>query len=1061
MFKKEVIPLVLGMFLLVPGSPASDPCTVRAALNDYERSSFVSAAYGKRAEIAVQLLAVDGCSRAMLGSLRDLAARVRFADEKVGYALILVRRDKVLDVLDLPGVSSASAAAIDRDYSNPYQTPASVPSPVEPKTAPVPPVAIPFPRVASDLPEKGPYFAAAEAGLSALWRQHPEADGRGVRIAVLDRGLDLLHPALLLAKDRSGQSVPKVADVITVTTPEEDAGWVQFGDPIKTTNGSLVAAGRTWTAPHDGKFRFGIFTRELHLGTWDWEQKDPHLKVLALSVGVLWDEQSGRAWVDTDGDGSFAKEQALADYSVAHDVGYFGRKQGQDDNRIPFGIKIDRARRAAYLSIADSPHGGLIAGPLAANRRTGGLFEGAAPNAQLLDARLPSAHATLSLILSAFARNDVEVIHKSGIAAVPAEDGRNDFERHVLERAMAVYDKPMACYCGASNTIHVLDYQSPEMLRRNRQLPPPYAETMNGFVWFTADGLVNTVLAPSTSLVTESRYMPFAVPWEDGRLHVSELTAEPSAPAGYGIGANPSPTIPVVSGILADLVSEARRTHVRYSAVRLTQAVLTGASFVHGFPAFQQGFGLVNAAAAWDQLVKMAKADDPENPVLTSFVVARTEGADRKEVNGFQADLPRSGRTIEGELWITRKGGYSGARAYRLALRGDDGTYELLDRAATFVRDQPARLRFSARITPGLHVAFLQLLDTKAGVVMQEIPLSLRAPDVPETVAPGIEKYQATIPPLRSDTRYVRVGEDTQAARFAMRIPYGGPSFISARSIPGFRYGVVGNRFTSTEKPAGQPVDAAHHVGPMEEFESLVANDRPAIQTIFWENRGRPEYATPYDPPAPDVPITGTLTVTRYAVFFAKESDQSLRVTNKLADIEGRVEWYDAKLISSDVSGAESHALAAIERNLPAHLSQWRVAVSAASPQADVVDAFLLNCTGKQGCVVAAQQSIGKDGAKLVVDAPEEGDWKIVIRKREEDYRTSSYRVREALLVAGASAIEPGDAKHLSGTTWSVSLPPTRSDAQYVAFRISGKPGNDLEKNGVRIAMTPLAAGIP
>jgi hypothetical protein len=59
-----------------------------------------------------------------------------------------------------------------------------------------------------------------------------------------------------------------------------------------------------------------------------------------------------------------------------------------------------------------------------------------------------------------------------------------------------------------------------------------------------------------------------------------------------------------------------------------------------------------------------------------------------------------------------------------------------------------------------------------------------------------------------------------------MKIPYTGPENISTRSGHGLRY-------RTTKTPAGNPVDAAHHVGPMETLESLVINDTPGTQPIF------------------------------------------------------------------------------------------------------------------------------------------------------------------------------------------------------------------------------------
>jgi hypothetical protein len=74
-----------------------------------------------------------------------------------------------------------------------------------------------------------------------------------------------------------------------------------------------------------------------------------------------------------------------------------------------------------------------------------------------------------------------------------------------------------------------------------------------------------------------------------------------------------------------------------------------------------------------------------------------------------------------------------------------------------------------------------------------------------------------------------------------------------------------------------------------------VTSSEPGIQEIFWENRGRPEYRTPYDPHAPDVPIRAELTVTKYAVEIRRDGG-SLVLTNKLEAIEGRAELYDATL---------------------------------------------------------------------------------------------------------------------------------------------------------------------
>lgn len=1090
---KMLVPLTSVLLLISASVPVFGQCTGHAALNDTERNGFVSAAYSGKPDVTVHVLAQPGCSSLVRQALQQLGATERFADDKVGYAIVLLPNGKVLDVIDLPGIAYTIAKATDR-YSSATDW-AYVP-PAERTVAPVPPITLPTPRVATTLPVGGPYYAAAEAGLTALWATHPEADGRGVRIAVIDEGFDLLHPELEVARDAKGNEVPKVADVMPVTTPDESSNWVQFGDPIRTTKGTFTAAGRTWTAPNDGTFRFGIFTKKaFYLAGEFWageKEHDPRVKNVPLSVGVLWNEDSNRVWVDTDGDGSFRNERALGDYGETHDVDWFGTKVGDDDNRIPFGVEIDRARHAAYLSIAVGGHGGVIAGPLAGNRLTGGLFDGAAPSAQLVD--IPN-RPYLQAFVSSFAHPDVDVVNLSGILP----DGT--FYRHLGERVIAVYDKPLACLCVLANALNVGDYASPEMLRRNRQLLPPHVDHVRDWVFFTDDGFQNLIYAPSTSLVTESRYLPWQVRDADGWVHDDSGHKLAFAPPGYRIGDNSSPTIPVVTGVLADLISEARREHIRYSVARLNQAVLIGARQLPGIPTSRMGFGVVDAADAWAQLAKMAKGDDPANPELTSFAVTRRDGSDDIAVNGFpvhgfHAELPQAGSTLSDELWITRHGGYASGRPYRLSLRGNDGTYQLRDQTATFVRDKPVRVRFTATVEGGgTHAAFLALEDMTVGAVMQEIPFTVRVPDVPERTAPWVETYRANIPPRSLALEYVHIDRTTQAARYVMRIPFVGMHDLMA--------GLPDHMRINNIAASGPPIDLAHHVGPMQNIEQLAAIPdeaktqesmrsmsfvwRPLPGEVWWSSRGGSEYEGPSDPPGPDVPITATLRVEQYAVAFDRQGGSAnppLQVTNKQASIAGRPEFYSAELATSEVTASGSHAFATVTRTLPGNLYQWRVAVSSPTETPDTVDAFLLDCTGAIGCTVAEHAPLVGRRATLVRNNPKEGKWQVLIRARQPGAIARIYRISDAELIQGTSPAEANDATYATGAIWTVPVPSAakQGDAQYVAFRIAGPRFRILDDTGhepsvyhekekrylyhthadaLRIALTPLTPGAP
>jgi hypothetical protein len=1021
-------------------------CNSAARLNKWERGQFIEAAFATRSEIAVQVLAESGCGERMLTKLRNLGIKIDYADTTVGYVMFEISKETVLDTLDIKGV----AYAYTNNNLSMYESVPSTNFLADDGPRPVPSITIPYPRVATTMPENGPYFATDEIGLTDFWKHHQWGDGRGVRVGVEDEGFDLLHPALQQALDASGRTVPKVADIGTLRSVAQGNGWVKFGPAIRTEKSTLDAAGQTWTVPGSGTYRVGIFRQDLTLGP----PNNSLSKRVSLAVGVLWSERENRVWVDSNGDGNFANEHALTDYGQSNEIGWFGSNRDGADNRIPFGVKIDQSRAAVYLRIG-SGHGTLVAGPLAANTLTGGLFDGAAPAAQLIDEDF-SRKYRLGAIVKLAGRSDVDLVNHSGAIGAGGyageQQGMGEFEQHVLKRLIETYKKPIVAYTAAPGAIHVMDYTSSEMLRRNRQVAAPYRDTTNSSVWPLIDGLVNLVLAPSANLTTQSRYEPIDLTGPDGRKHAySDEQFDPPAPDGYAIGANPSPTIPIVSGVLADLISEAKREHIRYNAIRLNNAIFTGTRLLESFPLSQQGYGLINAAQSWDQLAKMSKADDRVNPVLTSFTVARLEDGRNIEVQGFHSDLAKPGEKLEGEIFITRHGGYASGRKYAFSLRGNNGSYELLDREGTLERDKPVRVRFRTNGASGSNIVFLELRDVAADVVMEDVPLSVRVPNVPEKIAPGLERYESNIPPLRSERKYIRLGEKVQAARYVMRIPYTGPWVCCSSSIfPGYAE-------QETTAPNGKLIDPLHHIGAIATLESLCRNDHSGIQQVYWENRARPEYATQYDPLAPDAPIDATLTVKSYAVAIAKMRPNALSLSNQLANVEGHVELYNANFTNSEVQGHGKHATTEIEREVPANLFQWRLRVSG-WVKGRHLDAYLLDCTGKSGCSIMSQQEITEKGASLVVDKPKAGAWRIVIRDREEVPSAPIFRLSEAQLVFTQPTTEEKDAEYKTGEKWTVSLPEA---TRYAGFRIAGTSGVASEKEGLLIAMTPLLKEAP
>ena len=97
-------------------------------------------------------------------------------------------------------------------------------------------------------------------------------------------------------------------------------------------------------------------------------------------------------------------------------------------------------------------------------------------------------------------------------------------------------------------------------------------------------------------------------------------------------------------------------------------------------------------------------------------------------------------------------------------------------------------------------------------------------------------------------------------------------------------------------------------------------------------------------------------------------------------------------------------------------------------------------------------------GALLVVDKPQAGTWKIVVRSRKQVTGDIGYRLTDAQLTPARTEAAEVDTKHSSREQWTVPLPTT---TRYAAFRIAGTPGVEREKSGLLIAMTPLDRNAP
>ena len=832
-------------------------------------------------------------------------------------------------------------------------------------------------------------------------KANPTYDGRGVTLAIIDMSLDPLLPELQSALTIDGKPVQKIIGYESVLDgdEEEDGRWLRMKDSVSANGDQFTYKDRTYTAPRAGKFRIELldearFDSLSRNGMEKDLNRDGNPEGSSRIFAVIWDDRTDEVWVDTNQNGSFADEKALTDFRTRPEFGVFGTDKPNTSVResVGFGVQIDKAKRQVALNVGAASHASLVVGAAVASRGSAGRFNGVAPGAQLVNvAEGCAAYGQTEAVIVAAKNPKVDIIwleHCNNITRpYTLRDGRLT-TTVIYDRVIAKYNKiimiPTHNYpvlggtddiVLATNAIGVGGHESKENFFVNHGVRVKHDDNLliTGGYGPMGNG------AFGADIISPSNYISTARGWEETR----PMAGLYRLPPGYTIAGGTSTATPTAAGAVALLVSGAKQAGIKYDPARIKHAIISSARYVSHLPAYKQGSGVINVAAAWEILKALDKSPAPPSIVSSAPVVHPFSDAlttPNQGIGFYERDGWSAGQSGERTITFTRTTGAKQPMSFSVNLVGDDAKTYSAPTSLTLPLNQPVALKVAiAPKAAGAHTAMLTLTNPSvpgfahrmlmtvvageplnaANKYTTQIKTEVPRPEMRSffyTVPAGVKALRVDIEQPRRDVAVAMVKPDTRTATAARVAPAGGGG--------GFGGNARASRVTYV---VNDPMPGVWEVR-LSDLDDTREFDRMQAES---------------DQPVPPTPAT--LTVSAIAADLSMPQIVALKSSGTMTDqvsVTNRMAGVTAG-ISGLPLGSARRARATIahkqqlEYSIDVPAGSTMLMVRAANASADV-DVYVFDCSGKT-CRNAQTDSDPTGDEIVTVQNPAAGTWKVVI----------------------------------------------------------------------------------